>query len=184
MRVRFTSIVGVILFSGLWAVVAGQNAGLDWPQWRGPNRDGSLASFTEPKSWLDALSLRWKIQIGTGYATPIVVGNRVYAFSRQNEDEVLRAIDVATGKVIWVLTYAAPFKMNPATARRGPGPKSTPAFADGRIFTMGMSGMVTAFDATTGKQLWQKPVPPVEQTFHTAQSPTERRTGCIRGAPR
>jgi outer membrane protein assembly factor BamB len=61
--------------------------------------------------------------------------------------------------------------MNSSTARHGPGPKSTPAFADGRLFTMGMSGIVTAFDAATGKQLWQTKVPPVEQTFHTAQSP-------------
>lgn len=172
MRVQYTaSLLGSIILGGLWVVVVGQNGGLDWPQWRGPNRDGSLASFTEPKSWPDSLTLRWKIQVGTGYATPIVLGNRVYAFSRQNDDEVLRAIDAASGKVIWMSTYAAPFKMNPATARHGPGPKSTPAFADGRIFTMGMSGMVTAFDAATGKQLWQKPVPPVEQTFHTAQSP-------------
>ena len=61
--------------------------------------------------------------------------------------------------------------MNNSTSRHGPVPKSTPAFADGRIFTMGMSGIVTAFDAATGKQLWQKPKPVVPQTFHTAQSP-------------
>jgi outer membrane protein assembly factor BamB len=171
MRVRHMLLVGTIALSGIWAAGGGQNARLDWPQWRGPDRDGTAASFSEPKIWPDALTLRWKIQIGTGYATPLVVGERVYAFSRQNENEVLRAIDAATGKVIWVTTYPAPFKMNPATARHGPGPKSTPAFADGRIFTMGMSGMVTAFDAATGKLLWQKPVSPVEQRFHTAQSP-------------
>jgi outer membrane protein assembly factor BamB len=171
MRVPYISLIGIIVFSGFCIVAAGQNAGSDWPQWRGPNRDGTLASFAEPKSWPDSLKLQWKIQIGIGYATPLVVKNRVYAFSRENENEVLRAIDAASGKVIWVSTYPAPFKMNPATARHGPGPKSTPAFADGRIFTMGMSGMVTAFDAATGKRLWQKPVPPVEQTFHTAQSP-------------
>src|SRR5258706_1019977 len=61
--------------------------------------------------------------------------------------------------------------MKSSTARHGKGPKSTPAFADGRLFTMGMSGIVTAFDAATGKRLWQTAVPPVEQTFHTAQSP-------------
>jgi outer membrane protein assembly factor BamB len=171
MRMRYTSLVGIFLLAGLSGVVGAQNAGPDWPQWRGPNRDGTLTSFTEPKSWPDTLTQRWKIQIGTGYATPLVVGNRVYAFSRQNENEVLRAIEPASGKVIWESTYAAPFTMNSSTARHGPGPKSTPAFANGRIFTMGMSGIVTAFDAATGKQLWQKPKPAVEQTFHTAQSP-------------
>jgi outer membrane protein assembly factor BamB len=171
MRMRYTSLVGIIVLAGLSVVVGAQNAGPDWPQWRGPNRDGTLTSFTEPKSWPDTLTQRWKIQIGTGYATPLVVGNRVYAFSRQNENEVLRAIEPASGKVIWESTYAAPFTMNSSTARHGPGPKSTPAFANGRIFTMGMSGIVTAFDAATGKQLWQKPKPAVEQTFHTGQSP-------------
>ncbi len=171
MRLRRTSFVGIVLFAALSAVATGQNAGPDWPQWRGPSRDGVLTSFTEPKSWPDALTQRWKIPVGTGYATPLVVGNRVYVFSRQNENEVLRAIDPASGKVIWESPYAAPFMMNNSTSRHGPGPKSTPAFADGRIFTMGMSGIVTAFDAATGKQLWQKPKPVVPQTFHTAQSP-------------
>ena len=168
---RHASLVGIISLAGLSVVVGAQNAGPDWPQWRGPNRDGTLTSFTEPKSWPDTLTQRWKIQIGTGYATPLVVGNRVYVFSRQNDNEVLRAIEPASGKVIWESTYPAPFTMNSSTARHGPGPKSTPAFANGRIFTMGMSGIVTAFDAATGKQLWQKPKPAVEQTFHTAQSP-------------
>jgi outer membrane protein assembly factor BamB len=167
MRTKF--ILGFILVAIMLAAAAGQNA--DWTQWRGPGRDGTVASFVEPKTWPDQLTQRWKIDIGTGYATPLVVGDRVYSFSRQNEDEVLQAIDAATGKVLWRSAYPAPFKMNPSTARHGPGPKSTPALAGGRIFTMGMSGMVTAFDAATGKQLWQKPESPVQQKFHTAQSP-------------
>jgi outer membrane protein assembly factor BamB len=166
---RNASLFGIILIAGLLAVAAGQNA--DWTQWRGPGRDGTATSFVEPKNWPDALTLRWKIDIGAGYATPLVAGDRVYSFSRQNEDEVLQAIDAASGKAIWRSAYPAPFKMNPSTARHGAGPKSTPAMAGGRIFTMGMNGMVTAFDAATGKQLWQKPEPPVQQKFHTAQSP-------------
>jgi outer membrane protein assembly factor BamB len=171
MRLRNAALIGIVAFAGLTAVVRGQNAGTDWPQWRGPSRDGTLASFTEPKAWPETLTQRWKIDVGTGYATPIVVGNRVYAFSRQNENEVMRAIDAASGKVIWETTYAAPFKMNPATARHGPGPKSTPTFAEGRLFTLGMTGIVTAFDAASGKVLWQKPAPPVEPIYHTAMSP-------------
>jgi outer membrane protein assembly factor BamB len=171
MRLRHAALIGIVAFAGLTAVVRGQNAGTDWPQWRGPSRDGTLASFTEPKAWPETLTQRWKIDVGTGYATPIVVGNRVYAFSRQNENEVMRAIDAASGKVIWETTYAAPFKMNPATARHGPGPKSTPTFAEGRLFTLGMTGIVTAFDAASGKVLWQKPAPPVEPIYHTAMSP-------------
>ena len=77
----------------------------------------------------------------------------------------MRALDAGNGKVVWETSYPAPFKMNNSTSRHGPGPKSTPTFADGRLFTLGMSGIVTAFDAATGKQIWQKPSPPVEPTL-------------------
>jgi outer membrane protein assembly factor BamB len=170
MKLRHCTLAGIIAVAGLTGVVGAQSAGGDWPQWRGPSRDGTTASFVEPKAWPERLTERWKIEVGTGYATPIVVGNRVFAFSRQQENEVMRGIDAGTGKVIWETSYPAPFKMNPATSRHGPGPKSTPTYADGRLFTLGMSGIVTAFDAATGKQLWQKPAPPVEPNFHTAQS--------------
>ena len=166
---RIKPLALILALAGLSGVVSAQNA-LDWPQWRGPNRDGSLASFAEPKSWPENLTRQWKIEIGTGYATPIVVGNRVYAFTRQEENEVMRALDAANGKIVWETSYPAPFQMNNSTSRHGPGPKSTPTFANGRLFTLGMSGKVTAFDAATGKQIWQKPSPPVEPTFHTAQS--------------
>jgi outer membrane protein assembly factor BamB len=170
MKPRDVALAGIVAIVGLTGIVAGQNARPDWPQWRGPNRDGTLTAFAEPKAWPEQLTRRWKIEVGTGYATPIVVGNRVFAFSRQEEKEVMRAIDADSGKIVWETGYAAPFKMNPATARHGPGPKSTPTYANGRLFTLGISGIVTAFDAATGKQLWQKPAPPVEPLFHTAQS--------------
>ena len=175
---RIKSLALIVALGGLTGVVSAQNA-LDWPQWRGPNRDGSLASFAEPKSWPENLTRQWKIEVGTGYATPIVVGNRVYAFTRQEENEVMRALDAANGKVVWETSYPAPFQMNNSTSRHGPGPKSTPTFANGRLFTLGMSGKVTAFDAATGKQIWQKPSPPVEPLFHTAQSALVDKTNVI-----
>jgi outer membrane protein assembly factor BamB len=156
-----------VLLAGLTTVVAAQ----DWPQWRGPRRDGTLTNFTEPKVWPDALTQRWKITVGEGYATPILVGDRIYQFSRQGENEMMRAIDAATGKVIWEKGYAAPFEMTSGTRRHGPGPKSTPTYADGRLFTLGMSSIVTAWDAATGKELWRIPSGPIQPEFHTAMSP-------------
>ena len=161
--------------------IAAQRPTSDWPQWRGSNRDGA-AAFTIPKSWPDTLTLKWKVDVGAGYAAPIIVGDRVFAFSRQRDDEVMRALDAATGKTVWETSYHAAYKPNPAATRtHGTGPKSTPAFADGRLYTLGMTGAVTAFDAATGKQLWQKPgvsaealakaAGPVEPLYHTAMSP-------------
>ena len=69
----------------------------------------------------------------------------------------MSALDADTGKVLWQTGYPAPFTMHSAAARHGPGPKSTPVFANGRLYAIGMTGVVTAFDAATGKQLWQKP---------------------------
>jgi outer membrane protein assembly factor BamB len=150
---------------------AAQRANGDWPQWRGAARDGA-ALFTAPASWPDTLTLKWKVEVGTGYAAPITAGDRVFAFSRQGEDEVMRALDAATGKTLWETKYNATYKPNPAaTSKHGTGPKSTPTFADGRLYSLGMSGIVTAFDAATGKQLWQKPKPSVETLYHTAMSP-------------
>ena len=153
------------------APAAAQRPDTDWPQWRGAQRDGA-ASFTPPAAWPERLTERWKVEVGLGYSAPIIVGNRVFAFSRQDDNEVMRALDAATGKTIWETKYLATFKPNPAATRtHGTGPKSTPAFADGRLHTLGMSGMVTAFDAASGKLLWQKPAPPVEPLYHTAMSP-------------
>jgi outer membrane protein assembly factor BamB len=153
------------------AVLATSMSAQDWPQWRGPARDGAITSFREPATWPKTLKKRWHVEVGAGYAVPLVVGDRIYVFTRQNEDEVMTALDPRSGQTIWRTSYPAPFTMNPAAAPHGPGPKSTPTFADNRIFTLGMSGKVTAFDAATGKQLWQKPSPPVEPLYHTATSP-------------
>jgi outer membrane protein assembly factor BamB len=145
----------------------GAPAGADWPQWRGPSRDGTIAGFVPPPTWPEQLTPVWKVDVGLGYATPIVVGNRIYQFSRQGEDEVMTALDPSTGAVIWKTAYPAPFTMNKSTARHGPGPKSTPAFADGRLFSIGMTGVVTARDAATGKELWQKPGSSIVPIFTT-----------------
>ena len=83
----------------------------------------------------------------------------------------MRAIDAASGKVIWETAVRGGVQMNNSTSRHGPGPKSTPTFAGGRLFTLGMTSRVTAFDASSGKELWQKPGRPVQPNFHTAMSP-------------
>jgi hypothetical protein len=61
--------------------------------------------------------------------------------------------------------------MNPATKNHGQGPKSTPLFFNGKLYTLGISGIVSAFDAASGKLLWQKPAPPVDPMYGTAMSP-------------
>jgi outer membrane protein assembly factor BamB len=151
-----------LLVVGLSTGVGSQTNSVDWPQWRGPNRDGHVVGFVPPKVWPDRLMQRWKVEVGSGYATPLLVGNRIYMFSRQAEDEVMAALDATSGKVLWRTSYPAPFKIDKSAAPHGAGPKSTPVYADGKLFSIGMSGIVTAFDAANGKQLWQKPGLPAQ----------------------
>ena len=170
MVLKRLTVVGITLVVGMTMAplpVAGQ----DTAQWRGPNRDGSVAGFDVPASWPDGLTRQWTVEVGFGYATPLLVGDRIYQFSRQGDDEVMQALDPATGETIWRSSYSARFQMMPATRVHGPGPKSTPAYADGRLFTLGISGIVTAFDAADGRQIWQRPADPVEPLYHTGQSP-------------
>ena len=161
---RFASLV-------LVGLTAAPLVAQDWPQWRGPKRDGAVASFDAPSPWPERLDRRWRTEVGLGYATPVLVGKRLYLFTRQREEEVMQAIDADTGKPVWRTAYPASFTMVPATARHGAGPKSTPTFANGRLFTLGMTSIVTAFDANTGRQVWQTRPTSAQPQFHTAMSP-------------
>jgi len=155
----------------VWVAIASLARAQEWPQWRGRDRDGAIQVFRAPEAWPERLTEHWRVEVGLGYATPLLVADRIYTYTRQSEDEVLTALDAGSGTALWRTAYPAPFQMNPATSKHGAGPKSTPAFAAGRLFTLGMSGIVTAFDAETGRRLWQKPAPPVSPLYHTATSP-------------
>ncbi|MCY4662222.1 MAG: PQQ-like beta-propeller repeat protein [Acidobacteria bacterium] len=151
--------------------LTGSAAAQDWAQWRGPQRDGTVSGFDVPATWPEGLTAQWTREVGLGYATPLLIGERLYLFTREGNEEVMQALDAASGETIWRSAYSAAFEMNPATNPHGPGPKSTPAYADGRLFTFGISGIVSAFDAATGERLWHKPAGPVEPLYHTAMSP-------------
>jgi outer membrane protein assembly factor BamB len=152
-------------------VVQAQSGTADWPHWRGVNRDGATSTFRPPAKWPEALTMKWRHDVGEGYSTPVVVGDTVYAFGRQADDEVVTAFDASGGKQLWQARYPAPYTVVKAAAGHGLGPKATPAYADGRLFTFGISGILTAFDAKSGKVLWQKPAPAEGPTFTTSQSP-------------
>jgi outer membrane protein assembly factor BamB len=149
-----------------------QTSPTDYTQWRGRDRDGSASGFSAPGAWPERLNLRWKVTLGEGYATPIVVGDRVYTHTRRNGSEVVGALDAASGKIIWQKEYAAPHKVAGGASDHGQGPKSTPLYYDGKLFTMGITGIVSAYNAADGKLLWQKPGPAVPTLYaNSAMSP-------------
>src|ERR1043166_8724362 len=80
-------------------------AAADWPQWRGPNRDGKITGFEAPATWPKELTKKWTVTIGDGVATPALVGDKLYTFSRQGGDEIIRCLDAATGDERWKDKY-------------------------------------------------------------------------------
>lgn len=150
-----------------------------WPQWRGPARDGVASAFTVPTAWPAQLTKKWSATVGVGHSSPVVSGNRVVVHTRQDSREIVAAYDLASGKQLWQDGVDAPYTMNPAATGHGPGPKSTPAVADGRVFTLGISGIFSAHDLATGKLLWRKNAPPTPPEFGTASSPMVDGTSVI-----
>jgi outer membrane protein assembly factor BamB len=128
----------------------------DWNQWRGPSRSGVTAAFSAPAVWPDKPRKVWESTVGTGHSSPSVSGTRAFVFARVGDEEVVTAFDYQTGKQLWQQRYRAPYQVNPAADGHGKGPKSTPVVDGGRLFTLGISGTLSAFDAATGKPLWRK----------------------------
>ena len=161
---------------------SGQTAGsapsAGWPQWRGPGRDGSLGALALT-SWPAQLTRKWEVTVGSGHASPAVAGNRVIAFSREADREIVRALDLSSGRELWRADYPAAYAVNPAAAKHGPGPKATPAIAGGRVFTFGIAGVLSAFDLASGKLLWRTQPPKSLPEYGTASSPMVDGTSVI-----
>lgn len=123
----------------------------DWPRWLGPNGDGSTPEVVKP--WQGKLETIWQTDVGEGNSAPVVAGDRAFVLSlvKGKLEEQLTAYDVKSGKVLWQTTYPRPELKTPY----GNGPRGTPAVADGKIYTYGITGLLTCFDADNGKQLWQ-----------------------------
>jgi outer membrane protein assembly factor BamB len=126
----------------------------DWPQWRGPNRDAKTTGFKAPATWPKSLTKKWQAKVGDGVATPALADGKLYVFTREADLETLRCLDAARGDEIWKQKY----EEDPAEGAAGgfPGPRSSPAVAQGKVVTLGVRGILKCRDAASGKQLWMK----------------------------
>jgi outer membrane protein assembly factor BamB len=166
---RYTILFVLLLLSISFAYSA------DWNQWRGSNRDAATLEFKPPKVYPEQLKQIWSVPVGIGHSSPVISGSSVYAFTRMGEQETLSGYDLASGKLLWKDSYDAPYTMNPAAMSHGKGPKSTPILDDGKIYTFGISGILSCYDASKGKLLWRndfkKQFPVTFPDFGTAMSP-------------
>jgi outer membrane protein assembly factor BamB len=128
----------------------------DWPQWRGPARDGTWSETgIIDKFATSQVAIRWRVPIGSGYCGPTVAQQRVYVTDRQDEPqqgERVHCFDWQTGKELWSFSYACVYRQVGYTA----GPRAAVSIDDGRAYVLGTMGHLHCLDAATGQMLWKK----------------------------
>jgi outer membrane protein assembly factor BamB len=137
--------------------------GQDWPQWRGPNRDGHVETFAIPAVWPDSLKQVWRVEAGAGLSSPVVADGKIYLLTRDGDDEVVSCYQLADGKRLWQQRYSARFIPNPQAIRpdlfpvsRGKGPFATPVIHAGRLYTLGVDRVLSCFEAQSGELKWRQ----------------------------
>jgi outer membrane protein assembly factor BamB len=134
-------------------------AGADWPQWRGPDRSGVSKESGLLKQWPEGgPKLLWQVNdLGDGYATPIVVGDRIYMLSNTGmENEFVQAISAGDGKVIWTARIGN--VGNPNQNPSYPKARSTPTIDGAFLYALGSDGDLACLEVKTGKVRWSKNV--------------------------
>jgi outer membrane protein assembly factor BamB len=168
----------VIFSAALILVLCNVSMSQDWPQFRGTGRDSRVTGFKAPSAWPVELTQVWKVPVGTGDATPVLVGKNLYLNTRQGDNEVIICLDASTGKELWKDQYPSAAVTGPAGSH--PGPRSTPAVSGGKVVTFGATGIVSCLDAASGKVLWRKDNPQNEvPQFYTGMSPLIAENVCI-----
>ncbi len=140
----------------LAALAVPPSARADWPQWRGPRRDGVALSAALPSELPAELRRVWQVEVGVGHSSPVVAGDRVYVHSREGEDEVVRALDLADGRELWRHATPVSYRRHPAALKHGKGPRSTPVVAGGAVCTLGVTGRLSCFDSESGEARWER----------------------------
>jgi outer membrane protein assembly factor BamB len=127
----------------------------DWPEFRGPARDGQRSNLEIATDWNDHPPRElWRHRVGPGWSSFAVVGTRIYTQEQRGEDEVVVCYDSNTGEELWNHFDATRFTEVVA----GPGPRATPTFYQGNIYALGASGKLNCLDAMTGKLRWTRDV--------------------------
>jgi len=153
---KVTAMNRMLLAAALVSTTLSLDTSAQWPQWRGPVRDGSVPKGAVPETWPDDLRITWTRAVGEGYSSPVVEGGRVHVHSREGDDEVVTALDLVTGSPVWTDRYRSAFSKNKYANSMSRGPFSTPLVAGGRLFTLGSSAVLTAYDAVSGNVLWRR----------------------------
>jgi hypothetical protein len=139
-----------VIFLCLYAQAAAQ-AGGDWPQWRGPNRDGLSKETGLLKQWpAEGPPLAWKTTgAGRGYSSFAVSNGHLFTMGLRGDREYVVAFDVATGKEAWATPAGRAFRND-----RGDGPRGTPTVDGDRLYALGGNGDLSCLEARSGRVIW------------------------------
>jgi len=172
-RRRYGSALFSVLYL-IWLAVL-PVAAADWPQWRGPDRDGRAPG----QSWSDSLAgfeLGWRVPLGKGYPGPLVAVDRVFVVETVDDETVgVRALDRKTGKMLWQTIWSATGSVPFFARSNGDWVRSTPAWDGEALYVGDMSEVLVALDGATGAELWRVDFPARYETpvpdFGFASSP-------------
>jgi outer membrane protein assembly factor BamB len=133
----------------------------DWPQFRGPRRDGTWNETGLLKTFLaDGLKIRWRAPVRWGWSSPVVAQGRVIVLDAElikpSAKERIHCFEEATGKPLWTFAYEATYSEWAFVPGQENGPCATPIVELGRVFTVGINGHVHCLDARTGTVLWER----------------------------
>lgn len=142
---------GAVLFLFSFVFEAFGQAGGDWPQWRGPNRDGISKETGLLKQWpAEGPPLVWKATgAGGGYSSFSISNGQLYTMGLRGDREYIIAFSVATGKEVWATPHGSAFRND-----RGDGPRGTPTVDGERLYALGGNGDLSCLDAKTGRTIW------------------------------
>ncbi len=140
--------------------------GLDWTQWRGPQRDGKIKAAPWPDTLSkDRLVESWRSPLGPSYSGPLVVGDSVFITETvDQQDEFVRCLDRKTGAQKWEVNWTGSMKVPFFAAANGSWIRSTPACSDGKLFVGGIRDILVCIDTKSGDILWQKDFPAINGT--------------------
>lgn len=129
----------------------------DWPQWRGPNRDGVIAGPKWPERLTDAnFRQQWRVELGPSYSGPIVVGNRVFTTETvKAKTEIVRAYDRQTGAELWKAEWEGSLSVPFFAWANGSWIRATPACDEKHLFVAGMRDVLVALNVEDGKEAWR-----------------------------
>jgi outer membrane protein assembly factor BamB len=133
----------------------------DWPQWRGPHRDGVYRETGLLESFpAGGLKIRWRAPVGWGFSSPVVAQGRVYLADSEvvkpKAKERIHCFDEATGKTLWTHVYEVDYEDWAFDPKQEIGPVATPIIHKGKVYTVGRLGHLFCFDARTGEVLWRR----------------------------